>query len=227
MGMGEGMGQFLMFALLAMAVVMLISAFMRRRMASQYPFAYQGTGPMAGVQPRPYRPENVGNDASARPWEHNAVQYSGAPGQTAITSPVTGSALLGSAAWGVPAGFDSEGFLRAAKANFITLQAAWDSADIGSLRAMMTDSMLMEIRTQLNERESHIGPQANHTDVLALNAILLGIEELPEEYMASVEFTGMIREDAASAPAPFREVWNMTKGKNGGGWLVAGVQALQ
>jgi predicted lipid-binding transport protein (Tim44 family) len=37
----------------------------------------------------------------------------------------------------------------------------------------------------------------------------------------------MIREDAASAPAPFREVWNMTKGKNGGGWLVAGVQALQ
>ena len=53
MGMGEGMGQFLMFALLAMGVVMLISAFMRRRMASQSPFAYQGTGPMAGVQPRP------------------------------------------------------------------------------------------------------------------------------------------------------------------------------
>jgi len=57
---------------------------------------------------------------------------------------------------------------------------------------------------------------------------LLGIEELPEVYMASVEFNGVIREEAESAPSPFREVWNMTKPRNGNsGWLVAGVQALQ
>jgi predicted lipid-binding transport protein (Tim44 family) len=55
----------------------------------------------------------------------------------------------------------------------------------------------------------------------------LGIEELATEYMASVEFSGMIREEESVGPAPFREVWNMTKAKNGGGWLVAGVQALQ
>jgi len=227
LGMGEGMGQVLMFALLAMGAIFLMGALMRRRQASQSPFAFQGAGPTAGVPPRPYRPENVGNDASARPWEQNAAQYSGASGPASLTSPVIGSALMGSAAWGVPAGFDSDGFLRAAKANFITLQAAWDTADISSLRAMMTDSMLMEIRTQLNERESHTGLKPNHTEVMALEANLLGIEELADEYMASVEYTGMIREDAASAPAPFREVWNMTKGKNGGGWLVAGVQALQ
>ncbi len=46
--------------------------------------------------------------------------------------------------------------------------------------------------------------------------------------MASVEFSGMIREDASAGPTPFREVWNMTKPKSGSsGWLVAGVQALQ
>ena len=46
--------------------------------------------------------------------------------------------------------------------------------------------------------------------------------------MASVEFSGMIREDASAGPSPFREVWNMTKPKSGhSGWLVAGVQALQ
>jgi hypothetical protein len=56
----------------------------------------------------------------------------------------------------------------------------------------------------------------------------LGIEELPEVYMASVEFNGVIREELDSAPSPFREVWNMTKPRNGNsGWLVAGVQALQ
>ena len=46
--------------------------------------------------------------------------------------------------------------------------------------------------------------------------------------MASVEFSGMIREEPSAGPSPFREVWNMTKPKSGtSGWLVAGVQALQ
>jgi predicted lipid-binding transport protein (Tim44 family) len=38
----------------------------------------------------------------------------------------------------------------------------------------------------------------------------------------------MLREEPSAGPNPFREVWNMTKPKDGGaGWLVAGVQALQ
>ncbi|MBA3595605.1 MAG: Tim44 domain-containing protein, partial [Polaromonas sp.] len=65
------------------------------------------------------------------------------------------------------------------------------------------------------------------TDVVMLDAKLLGIEELSDVYMASVEFSGMIREDVSTGPSPFREVWNMTKPRSGGGWLVAGVQALQ
>ena len=62
----------------------------------------------------------------------------------------------------------------------------------------------------------------------SIEAQLLGIEDLGEDYMASVEFNGMIREQPSAGPSPFREVWNMTKPKNGQvGWLVAGVQALQ
>ena len=227
MGLGEGMGQILMFALLAFGVMMAVGYFMRRRRAAASPFAFQGAGNMGGVESRPYRPENVGNDASARPWEQNTGQYDATPAASGASGSMIGSALLGGQIWGVPAGFDSEGFIKAAKANFITLQAAWDKSDISSLRSMMTDSMLLEIKTQLSEREAHTGAQPNQTDVQALEARLLGIEELADEYMASVEYTGMIREDAASAPSPFREVWNMTKSKNGGGWLVAGVQALQ
>jgi predicted lipid-binding transport protein (Tim44 family) len=139
-----------------------------------------------------------------------------------------GSALLGSQTWGIPAGFDADGFLRSAKTNFITLQAAWDRADIAALRAMMTDSMLVEIQSQLAERESHAGATPNHTDVVMIEARLLGIEELDDEYMASVEYSGMIREEPSAGPSPFREVWNMSKSKTGSsGWLVAGVQALQ
>ena len=68
---------------------------------------------------------------------------------------VIGSALAGSQNWGVPEGFDVAGFTEAAKRNFITLQAAWDRSDIATLRSMMTDTMLDEIRTQLAERETH------------------------------------------------------------------------
>ena len=227
LGMGEAFGQLLMFGLLALGVMMLFGFLMRKRQASagavqNSPFAFQGAGRTQLPPAQSYRPENVGNDASARPFERSNLS----PVDSGAS--MIGSALMGSQSWGVPAGFDSEGFLRAAKANFVTLQAAWDRSDIPALRAMMTDSMLGEIRTQLAEREAHTGTAPTSTEVVMIEAHLLGIEELADEYMASVEFSGMIREEPSAGPSPFREVWNMTKPKSGNsGWLVAGVQALQ
>jgi predicted lipid-binding transport protein (Tim44 family) len=230
LGMGAGLAQFMMFALLALGVMMAVGWFLRSRKsaapASQAsPFAFQGAGNLPVSAPQPYRPENVGNDASARPWERNSMAFEVA---NPNAGSMIGSGLVGSQSWGVPAGFDSEGFLKAAKANFITLQAAWDKSDIAALRAMMTDTMLQEIQTQLSERETHTGGSNNLTDVVMIDARLLGIEEVADEYMASVEFSGMIREEPSAGPSPFREVWNMTKPRSGqSGWLVAGVQALQ
>jgi predicted lipid-binding transport protein (Tim44 family) len=140
-----------------------------------------------------------------------------------------GSAVAGGQQnWSIPAGFDVTGFIEAAKQNFIALQDAWDRSDIPALRAMMTDSMITEIKSQLSEREEHNPGQPNKTDVVMLEAQLLGIEDLGQGYMASVEFSGLIREEPSAGPTPFREVWNMTRPKDGpAGWLVAGVQALQ
>jgi predicted lipid-binding transport protein (Tim44 family) len=111
----------------------------------------------------------------------------------------------------------------------VTLQDAWDRSDMSTLRSMMTDEMLTEIRGQISDRDRQgAGATAQRTEVEMLEAQLLGIEELGTEYMASVEFSGMIREDPSAGASPFREVWNMVKPKDGSaGWLVAGVQALQ
>ncbi|AKJ27905.1 membrane protein [Caldimonas brevitalea] len=126
--------------------------------------------------------------------------------------------------WGVPKGFDAAGFLQSAKRNFVLLQEAWDRADLEALRALMTDDMLGHIRLQLAER----GDQPNRTDVVTLQAELLGVEDVGTTFLASVEFSGMIREEITSGAAPFREVWNLTKPRDGSsGWLLAGVQALQ
>ena len=237
LGLGGAFGQIIMFALLAL-VIMLVAGFVIRKFKNRdatnvgqtrEPFAFEGAGnasPSSG-----YNPKNVGNDSSARPFERAGTAFDAnreVSGGSAAGGSMIGSALLGSQSWGVPSGFDADGFLEACKKNFTTLQDAWDRSDIQSLRAMMTDEMLDQIKAQLADRESHTGGVSNKTDVVMLNAQLLGIEELSESYMASVEFSGMIREDASAGASPFREVWNMTKPRNGGGgWLVAGVQALQ
>jgi predicted lipid-binding transport protein (Tim44 family) len=231
LGLGAAFGQFLMIALLVLVVMVVIGFIMRSRRNSQpeRPFAFQGAGAGAeqAMPPRQYSPDKVGNDASARPWERNTMPFeAGKHGQGSGVQ--IGSALAGSQSWGIPPGFDTEGFVAAAKRNFTTLQDAWDRADISSLRSMMTDEMLGEIKSQLGERENQLGGQPNKTEVVMLDAQLLGIEDLGADYMASVEFSGMIREEPSSGPSPFREVWNMTKPKAGNsGWLVAGVQALQ
>jgi predicted lipid-binding transport protein (Tim44 family) len=233
LGLGGAMANIMMFALLAIVAVVVIGFVMRKMKGGgagqgNSPFATQGAGNAS--TPRGYSPENVGNDASARPWERNSMAFDAnkTAGTGSMIGSGIGSGLSGSQSWGVPADFDADGFLKACKANFMTLQDAWDRSDINSLRAMMTDDMLSEIKTQLAERESHTGVGVNKTDVQMLDAKLLGIEELADVYMASVEFSGMIREDASAGASPFREVWNMTKPRSGaGGWLVAGVQALQ
>lgn len=206
LGLGEGFANVLLIALLVMAGM----AVLRMRRGS----AAQAAGGPAWPAANSYNPAKVGNDASARPWERAATTAGGS---------MIGSALSGPQGWGIPADFDIAGFTEAARRNFISLQAAWDKGDEAALRAMMTDEMLAETRARLAER----GGQPSQTTVVnMLQAQLLGIEELPAEYMASVEFSGLITEDG-NGPSPFREAWNMTKPKTGpGGWLVAGIQPL-
>jgi predicted lipid-binding transport protein (Tim44 family) len=235
LGIGEAFGQFMMLALLALVIMVVVGWFLRMRRGPNVsdtvssPMAFQSAmSANVALPPAGYRPENVGNDASARPWERSNSAFGGLRPTPESSGSVIGSGLIGQQSWGIPAGFDTDGFLKSAKANFVSLQAAWDRSDVNALRLMMTDCMLKEIQTQLAAREIHAGMPVNLTEVVMIESQLLGIEDTGDDYMASVEFSGMIREDVSAGPNPFREVWNMVKPKNGqSGWLIAGVQALQ
>ena len=103
------------------------------------------------------------------------------------------------------------------------MQAAWDRADLHALGKLATAPLLEELRWQLEER----GPGPNHTEVVALEARLLSMDDLNEAQLASVEFWGFIQEDANNAAAPFRELWLLANVKAAGhGWRLARVQAL-
>lgn len=123
---------------------------------------------------------------------------------------------------GVPAGFDTEGFLREARRQFIRLQAANDAGNLEDLREFTTPEVFAELRLQMQER----GDQSQQTDVVSLEAQLLEFAEEPTRLVASVRFDGTVREEPHAAPAPFAEVWHLTRPRSGGGWVLAGLQQL-
>jgi predicted lipid-binding transport protein (Tim44 family) len=65
----------------------------------------------------------------------------------------------------------------------------------------------------------------SRTEVVALDAELLGIESDANEHVASVKFDGTLRIDGEIERVS--EVWNLAKPANGrGGWLLAGIQQM-
>lgn len=118
----------------------------------------------------------------------------------------------------LPAGFDHDTLLADLRRQFITLQAAWDGREVEVLRALTTPEMLSELCTQLPD--CHGTP--NRTEVITLQARLLGFDEVGSAYLASVEFSGIIRECDETGAAPFRELWMLARPKHEAeGWRLA------
>lgn len=116
-----------------------------------------------------------------------------------------------------------QAFLHVARESFLQMQAAWDRADVPALARLATEPLLDDLREQLAWR----GPEPNHTEVLELRARLLLLEELSEAFVASVEFTGLIRERTDERAAPFKELWLLANVKSADlGWRLARVQSL-
>lgn len=198
----------LMVGLLAAAAFFIYRMLMRKRDGNAT--AKSGLEPaFAGGSSSAFRTPEIGSRI-----EPAALQSSSA---------ASGSETVSDAPWGVPADFDTAGFLRHSKTYFIRLQAAWDKADVNDLREFTTPEMYAEMKQQLLER----GASANHTDVVTLDAQLLGMETVDGDYLASVKFTGTIRESDNAPAEPFTEVWNLSKPIAGaGGWVLAGIQQM-
>ena len=120
-------------------------------------------------------------------------------------------------------GVDSARVLEEARSRFLGLQAAWDAGDVQALGRLTTPEMLRELLAVLNDRVG--GP--SRTDVITLHAELLELEELGAAWLASVEFSGLIRESTEQGAVPFRELWMLAAAKDGAtSWRLARQQAL-
>ena len=189
-GLGEGMANLLLVALLALAAVVVVKWLLRRKAPADGALQYAGVG--------------------------------GAAPQAAATEPPFGAAPSPAAAR-IPQCFDSAAFLRVAKLNFVRLQAANDAKNSEDIREFVSPELYAEIRLQMDER----GDTPQQTDVVTLEAELLEVVTEGLRHIASVRFSGTLRETAGAAATPFAEIWNLTKPVAGDqGWVIAGIQQL-
>ena len=138
-------------------------------------------------------------------------------GNSAAAAP----AAVASGTWSIPEGFSTDDFLHIAKMYFVRLQAAWDARNESDIRTFTTPEMFAEIKLDLVAR----GDSANLTEVVSLDAQMLGVEEQGEKTLASVRLSGMIRETVGGPAEPFSEVWNLEKPATArASWVLAGIQ---
>lgn len=203
----------LMSSLILIAAVIFIGSWLlrqfRRGSARQ---AYSGATRSQGVG---------GSEPMYRQTSHPA---SGGNAQPAITPVPTAQSAeaIEDPSWFIPEDFDVPVFLDNAKAQFARIQALWDAGDEDTLKQYLTDDLLKELSPAI---QSNAQTQANHTEIVLLNAELMGIEKLDDGYLASVRYSGMLREGAQPEAIRFEEVWNLLKAE-GTGWLVAGIQQM-
>lgn len=159
-----------------------------------------------------------------------AMQYAGDAAAAGLVAPPPQTAGVGAggtpagvAAAGIPPGFDVAGFLREAKLNFVRLQAANDRGDLDDIRQFTTPEVFAEVKLQHQER----GGRAQETDVVQLDAELLEIATEDRQHVASVRFSGQVREEAGAPAEAFSEIWHLVKPADGSrGWNIAGIQQV-
>ncbi|WP_295436374.1 TIM44-like domain-containing protein [uncultured Thiodictyon sp.] len=120
-----------------------------------------------------------------------------------------------------PVWFDGAAFEAGAKDHYIRLQAAWDKADFSEIRDYTTPELCAELQ---RERAALAGPQ--YTEVVRLQAQLASLQRDGDLAVASILFSGLIREDEQGPAQEVREFWHVQHqwASAAGDWYIAGIQ---
>jgi len=213
-GLGEGLAQFVTLLLLAMVAFVVIRWLMRRLGAGPARSRAGADGLRYAGAGAPYSPPRGPAPVEAAPLQRGAAQL--AP--QGAGAPATPSKAA------VPPGFDAADFERIAKMIFIRLQAANDAGEVEDLRRFTTPELFASLRLDLQER----GGAGQQTDVVQLQAEVLDTALEDGQWIVSVRFHGLIREEAGGTAQPFDELWHLVKPAQGEReWAIAGITPVQ
>jgi predicted lipid-binding transport protein (Tim44 family) len=123
----------------------------------------------------------------------------------------------------VAQGLDTAAVAEAARAIFLRLQQANDAADLDTLRRYSTPEMAEAAQRDLQVR----GHAPQRTDVVKLDAKLVDMAREGGQDIASVRFSGLLREEDGGVAEPFDELWHLVRpGSGHGEWRLAGIQPI-
>lgn len=218
-GMAEFLGTMLMIAAAVFAVMFLVRMLRGQQAAKPRP-AYSAPGATSSGQ-------NSYRQASTNPI-NDPVPGMGAPrndqgfGQFGNASAFDAPMPAATPVKDLPAGFDEANFVNSAKKFFVTMQGVFDQGDVAGLREYCGDDVVDHLRAEIEAR----GNAVNRTDVVTLDAQLIGFETDVDEQIATVAFTGMLREEQDAAAEEINELWIMSRPVSGGGWVLSGIHNL-
>ena len=216
LGFGEELASMMMMGLLAAVIMVAIGFFMRKRAMAKQGGAMNSGGMLfapVGSGPSNHSPNSA-------PYQSGPAYKVSMPADASLlNTPKIGSGVPSASR--IPSDFDSAGFERNAKVNFIRLQAANDAADLNDLREFTTPEMFAELQVELAER----GASAQKNDVTSLKTEVIEVNEDATRYLVSVRFEGIIHERISGQNESFSEIWHFAKPLVGStGWVLSGIQ---
>lgn len=121
----------------------------------------------------------------------------------------------------VPAWFNEEQFVKGAKSHFAILQKAWDEQNWTEIASYTNDDVLAELKRARAELSDDL-----NTQVVEVEAQLIGFEEQADFAVVGIQFFGKIKEDSALVAKPFNETWHLTRDthQENADWVIAGIE---
>lgn len=228
LGMGEGLANFVMIALLAVVAVVAIRFVMSRMGGKSRGAAGSLNGPQlagagapmggAGGSANTWQPQPAAQTMQRSVLDSAAVSPAAAPPASLATSAGPAAPVA------LPGGMPAADFERLAKMVFIRLQAANDAANLDDLRKFTTPELFASLRLDLQER----GAAKQQTDVVQIDAQVVEVAHEKGQDIVTVRFHGLIREAAEAGAEPFNELWHLVRPADGAGdWAIAGITPVQ
>lgn len=214
---------FLLIALLIFGAVMLFRM-LRRGQRAPLPSAAGAFGSAAPATPAPTAGVYARDSSPGSGTLGGAGDVAAEPRTGGFVPPAMGAAPPQPAGTDqFPYWFDGIGFIEGAKSHFIRLQSAWDQADFADIRDYTTPELFAELQ---RERERLGGTQ--YTEVVRLQAELLTLQREGDLAVASIRFSGLIRESEQGVAEEFNEIWHVQHpwASPEGDWHIAGIQQV-
>ena len=206
-GHGFAGGGFMDILLIGLMVFLGLKLFAAFR-GSQKPA--QASAGAQGAQADQTQPGMMRNDSASSGWD--VLRGQGSSGEAETPGPQIP----------MPPGFDADEFLRGAKMAYTRLQTAWDKRDMNDISQFTTEAVQESVREQMEA-----DPKPSNTEILLVNAQLLGVANEGAEQYAQVFFDVLLRESPdQQTPSSAREVWHFMRPVTGGNWKLDGIQQV-